>query len=62
MSKKSCFREPFHKQHGKWAQTLLKSERQQISICIDQYTGSWVQKSLFYLYAKSYNSLLTQWL
>ena len=26
MSKKSCFRDPFNKQYGKWTQTLLKSE------------------------------------
>ena len=26
MSKKSCFRGPFDKQHGKWDQTVLKSE------------------------------------
>ena len=25
-SKKFCFRGPFEKQHGKWDQTLLKSE------------------------------------
>ena len=31
MSKKSHFREPFHKQHGKRAQTLLKSASQHLS-------------------------------
>ena len=30
MSKKSSFRGPFHKQHGKWDQTLLKSEQQHL--------------------------------
>ena len=30
VSKKSRFRGPFGKQHGKWDQTLLKSERQQL--------------------------------
>ena len=29
-SKKSCFRGPFEKQHGKWDQTLLKSERRHL--------------------------------
>ena len=28
MSKKSCFKEPFDKQHGKRVQTLLRSEQQ----------------------------------
>ena len=28
MSKKSCFRRPFYKQHGKWSQILMKSARQ----------------------------------
>ena len=28
MSKKSRFRGPFERQHGKWTQTLLQSERQ----------------------------------
>ena len=27
MSKKSGFRDPFDNQHGKWEQTVLKSER-----------------------------------
>ena len=30
MSKKSRFRGTFEKQHGKWAQTLLKSERKDL--------------------------------
>ena len=30
MSKKSCFRGPFNKKHGKRAETLLKSERQHL--------------------------------
>ena len=30
MSKKSCFREPFEKEHGKWSEILLKSERQHL--------------------------------
>ena len=30
MSKKSRFRRPFEKQHGKLAQTLIKSERQHL--------------------------------
>ena len=30
MSKKSCFGRPFDKQHGKRAQTLLKSEREDL--------------------------------
>ena len=34
MSKKSRFRGPFDKQHGKQAETLLKSERQNVyDIC-----------------------------
>ena len=28
MSNKSCFRGPFNRQHLKWAETLLQSERQ----------------------------------
>ena len=28
MSKKSCFKKPFDKQHGKRVQTLLRSEQQ----------------------------------
>ena len=28
MSKKSCFKGPFDRQHGKWAQTLFRSEEQ----------------------------------
>ena len=27
MSKKLCFRGPFKKQHGKWLETLLQSQR-----------------------------------
>ena len=27
ISKKSCFRRPFERQHGKWVETLLQSER-----------------------------------
>ena len=30
ISKKSCFRGSFDKQHGKWDQILLKSERQNL--------------------------------
>ena len=30
MSKKSRFRGPFDKGHGKWAETLFKSERQHL--------------------------------
>ena len=30
MSKKSRFRGAFDKEHGNWAQTLLKSERQHL--------------------------------
>ena len=30
MFKKSFFRGPFEKEHGNWAQTLLKSERQHV--------------------------------
>ena len=30
MSKKLCFRGPFDSQHGKWVETLLQSERQQL--------------------------------
>ena len=30
MSNKSCFRGPFNRQHGKWVETLLKSERQHL--------------------------------
>ena len=30
MSKKSCFRGPLNKWHGKWTETLLKSERQHL--------------------------------
>ena len=30
ISKKSCFREPFNRQHGKWVKTLVQSERQDL--------------------------------
>ena len=30
ISKKLCFRVPFNKQHGKWVETLLQSERQHL--------------------------------
>ena len=30
MSKKSCFRVPFNNQHGNWAETMLKYERQHL--------------------------------
>ena len=30
ISKKSCFRRPLNKQHGKWAKELLKSAQQQL--------------------------------
>ena len=30
MSKKSCFRSPFNRQHGKWSQDPLKSARQHL--------------------------------
>ena len=30
MFKKSFFRGPFEKEHGNWAQTLLKPERQHV--------------------------------
>ena len=30
MSKKSCFIRPFHKQYGKWLQTQLKSEQEDL--------------------------------
>ena len=35
MSKQSRFRGPFDKRHRKWAETLLKSEQQQLYIFID---------------------------
>ena len=40
MSKKSRFRGPFDKQHGKWNQTVLKSEWHQ---CYDIYWSMWRQ-------------------
>ena len=30
MSKKLCLTGPFNRQHGKWVETLLQSERQQL--------------------------------
>ena len=30
MSKKPCFREPSDRQHGKWVETLLQSEWQDL--------------------------------
>ena len=30
MSKKFCFTGPFKRQHGKWVETLLQSERQHL--------------------------------
>ena len=40
MSKKSHFRGLFDNEHRKRAQTLLKSERQKISIFIDHCSGN----------------------
>ena len=31
MSKNLCFTKPFDRQHGKWVETLLQSERQYLS-------------------------------
>ena len=46
MLKKSCFRGPFEKQHGKRVQTLLKSERQTFSIFIDKCEDNGLTKIL----------------
>ena len=51
MPKKSCFRGPFHKWHGKRAETLLKSERQHL---YHIYLSLWTQCS-------RKNSLLEIW-
>ena len=32
ISKKSCFRGPFDRQHGKWVEILSQSERQHLYI------------------------------
>ena len=45
MTKKYRLR-PFHKHHGKRAQTLLKSDST-FTIFIDHCEGNWVGKSLF---------------
>ena len=45
ISEKSRFRGPFHKQHGKQAQTLLQSRRRHLFI--DQCEHNSVGKSLF---------------
>ena len=42
MSKKFCFKGPFDKKYGQWAQTLLKSERQQL---YNIYWSLWKQLS-----------------
>ena len=31
MSKKPCFARPFNRQHGKWVERLLQSEREHLS-------------------------------
>ena len=50
-SKKPCFRGPFNRQHGKWVQTLLQSERQLLYYI---YQSMWRQlrwkKSLLVIY------------
>ena len=42
MSKKSCFKGPFDRQHGKLVQTLLQTQ-----LLPDHLEGNWVGKSLF---------------
>ena len=61
MPKKSRFRGPYGKQHGKRAQALLKSASHHI-IFIDHWRRISVGNSLSYRHAKFWDSLLTHWL
>ena len=47
MSKKSRFKVPFDRQHGKRVQTLLRSEPQHRYVFSDHFEGNRVGKSLF---------------
>ena len=53
MSKKSRFRVPLDKQHGKPAETLLKSARQYSYQIYWLIEGNWVGKILSSKYPKS---------
>ena len=52
MSKKFRFRRLYSKQHGKWSQTLLKSNDSTFVTFIDQCEENCVGKSLSYSYVK----------
>ena len=45
MPKESRLRRPYHQQHGKWSQTLLKYASI-FTIFIDHWESIWVEKSL----------------
>ena len=47
MSKKSRFKGPFDRQHGKRVQTLLNLDNSTVTIFTDHLEGNWVGKSLF---------------
>ena len=46
MSKKSRFRRPFDKRHGKQVETLLKSERHDLEQIIVHGEGNWCGKNV----------------
>ena len=46
-SKKSRFKGPFERQHGKRVQTLLQSDHSTVTIFRDHFEGNSVGKSLF---------------
>ena len=51
MPNTSCFRAPFDRQHGKWAETLLQSERQHLyNIYYSLWRSLRSKKSLLVIY------------
>ena len=47
LSKKSRFKGPFDRQHGKRIQTLCDLNHSSVTIFSDHFEGNWVGKSLF---------------
>ena len=53
MSKKSCFRRPLDREHGKSLETMFQSEWQHLYKYINYYERSSISKSRFSWYKKS---------
>ena len=62
MSKNYHFRRPFHKQHAKRAQALLKSASQHLYHIHYHCQVNRLRKGLCFWHAKSWDCLLTHWL